>query len=151
MKLNYDYVREILLFIEENLHYEKFDNLPINHSGIMYGKLLSNQVFENHDKQELLYALELLISEKYINCTNVVFRDGNLRNATIIGLTLKGHDLLDNIRNDTVWNAVKQKAKKAGGVSLSVLAKGAGTLANALLSDPNAVQNFVQGIENIFS
>ena len=149
MTFNYDYVRDILLFIEKNLNYEHFDKLPMNHKKIMYGKLLSDVSFDGYDKQELLYALELLIKEGYIDCLNIRFDNGNLRSANIIGLTWNGHNLLGNIRNDTVWNAVKQKAKKVGGVSLSALANSAGTLANALLSDPNAIQNFMQGIQNI--
>lgn len=149
MTLNYDYVRDILLFIEKNLNYEHFDKLPMNHKKIMHGKLLSDVAFDGYNKQELLYALELLIKEGYINCINTHFVNGNLLNASIVGLTWSGHNLLDNIRNDTVWNAVKQKATKVGGVSLSVLANSAGTLASALLSDPNAVQNFMQGIQNI--
>lgn len=69
--------------------------------------------------------------------------------ARIIGLTWSGHELLDNVRNDTVWNAVKQKAKKFGGFSLSALANSAKAISIALMSDPNAINNFLSGIDNI--
>ena len=66
--------------------------------------------------QELVYALELLLKEHFIECADKpYFVDGNLMTARIIGLTWSGHELLDNVRNDTVWSAVKQKAKKFGG------------------------------------
>ena len=81
MTLNYDYVRDILLFIEKNLNYEHFDKLPMNHRKIMYGQLLSDVAFDGYDKQELLYALELLIKEGYIDCLNIRFVNGNLLNA----------------------------------------------------------------------
>lgn len=69
--------------------------------------------------------------------------------ARIIGLTWRGHELLDNIRDKTVWNAVKKKAGKFGGFSLSVLANSAKTISIALMSDPNAINNFLNGIDNI--
>lgn len=69
--------------------------------------------------------------------------------ADIIGLTWSGHIFLDNIRNDTIWNAVKEKSKKIGKVSITALASAAGGLANAMMTDPNALNNFLQGIDNI--
>lgn len=37
-------------------------------------------------------------------------------------LTMKGHDFLDSIRNDTVWNKVKEQVKeKGGGFTMEIL------------------------------
>ena len=145
MRLNHDYVRDILLFIESELEYENNQ-----HKELMFGKLLSHDNFTKCDKDELLYALELLIQEEYINCARTpYFVRGNLMSADIIGLTWKGHELLDNVRNDTVWNAVKQKSMKFGKFSLTTLAMCAKELTFKLMDDPNAIQNFNQGIENI--
>lgn len=145
MRLNHDYVRDILLFIESELEYENNQ-----HKELMFGKLLTHDNFTKYDKDELTYALELLIQEEYINCAKVpYFYKGNLMSADIIGLTWKGHELLDNVRNDTVWNAVKQKSMKFGKFSLTTLAMCAKELTFKLMDDPNAIQNFNQGIENI--
>lgn len=145
MRLNHDYVRDILLFIESELEYENNQ-----HKELMFGKLLAHDNFTKCDKDELLYALELLIQEEYINCARApYFVRGNLMSADIIGLTWKGHELLDNVRNDTVWNAVKQKSMKFGKFSLTTLAMCAKELTFKLMDDPNAIQNFNQGIENI--
>ena len=145
MRLNHDYVRDILLFIESELEYENNQ-----HKELMFGKLLVHDNFTKCDKDELLYALELLIQEEYINCARApYFVRGNLMSADIIGLTWKGHELLDNVRNDTVWNAVKQKSMKFGKFSLTTLAMCAKELTFKLMDDPNAIQNFNQGIENI--
>lgn len=145
MRLNHDYVRDILLFIESELEYENK-----KHKELMFGKLLVHDNFAKCDKDELLYALELLIQEEYINCARApYFVRGNLMSADIIGLTWKGHELLDNVRNDTVWNAVKQKSMKFGKFSLTTLTMCAKELTFKLMDDPNAIQNFNQGIENI--
>lgn len=149
MKLNADYVRDILLYIEENLTYK--DSLDsIYRNSLSFGLLLADDYFAKHNKEELTYALELLIKERFIDCAkDPYFAKGTLMNADIIGLTWNGHELLDNIRDNTVWNAVKKKAAKYGGLSISTLFTGAKFLGAALMTDPNAVQNFVNGIENI--
>lgn len=147
MRLNHDYVRDILLYIEKNLGYEEFSNM---HKEIHYGKLLCDEHFANYDKQELTYALELLIKSGFIElAARPNIHDGHINTARIIGLTWNGHELLDNIRNDTIWNAVKEKSKKIGKVSITALASAAGGLANAMMTDPNALNNFLQGIDNI--
>jgi hypothetical protein len=150
MRLNYDYVRSILLFIEKELDYKGNTECPTYHNEIFYSKLLADKYFQEYDKQELTYALELLIKENFIECSEKpYFVKGNLMVADIIGLTWSGHELLDNIRNDTVWNAVKKKAEKFGDFSMSILANSAKILATSLMSNPNAIQNFLDGVDNI--
>lgn len=151
MRLNADYVREILLFIEKELDYEDYDSeTPYKHKEIADGQLVCNSYFDSYDKQELSYALELLIKEDYIELAGApTMHNGNILFARIIGLKWRGHELLNNIRNDTVWNAVKKKASKFGGFSISTLFSGAKFLTSALMKNPNAIQDFLQGIDNI--
>ena len=147
MRLNADYVRDILLYIENNLGYDEYSN---THKEIHHGKLLRDDYFENYDKQELTYALELLIKSGFIELAATPnIHEGNINSARIIGLTWNGHELLDNIRDNTVWNAVKKKATKYGGLSISALFSGAKALGSALLTDQNAMQNFLDGVNNI--
>lgn len=149
MKLNYDCVRKILLFVEENLDYDENEYLS-PHKTINNGQLISRNEFSRYNHQEVRYAVEMLIKEGYLECANNInIYEGNINFANIIGLTWKGHELLNNIRNGTVWNAVKTKASKYGGLSLGAMMSAANTLANALLSDSNAVNNFLHGLENI--
>lgn len=149
MRLNHDYVRSILIFIEKELDYQN-TKIPTYHREISDGDLVTNAKFSKYDKQELVYAFELLLKEHFIECAdNPYFVDGNLMTARIIGLTWKGHELLDNVRNDTVWNAVKKKAGKFSGFSLSALANSAKAISIALMSDPNVINNFLGGIDNI--
>ena len=149
MRLNHDYVRDILLFIEKDLDYKDSSN-PNYRDELPFGQLLVSDKFSKYNKEELTYALELLTKEGFNDCAkNPYFVRGSLMQADIIGLTWSGHQLLDNIRNDTVWNAVKEKSKKFGKFSLNTLATCAGQLTIALMSNPNAVQNFLDGVNNI--
>jgi hypothetical protein len=148
MKLNHDYVRDILLFIEKELDYK--DNSGFTHKEITNGQLVYDKVFSKHNKEELNYALEQLIKADYIDLASKPnIHRGSIDIADIIGLTWSGHELLDNIRNDTVWNAVKKKASKFEDFSISVLSTSAKMLVTSLMSDPNAIQNFLDGIDNI--
>ena len=151
MRLNPDYVRDILLFIEKELDYEDAEsNTPHTHKEITDGQLVYNKHFDKYNKQELSYALELLIKEGFIDlASRPNMHDGNINCARIIGLTWQGHELLDNIRDNTVWNAVKKKAAKFGGLSISALFSGAKFLGCKLMEDPNAIQNVLQGVDNI--
>ena len=153
MKLNHDYVRSILLFIEQNLDYKNADSpTPSIHNEITDGQLICNPYFDKYDKQELAYALEKLLEVGFIACADTpVVRNGNLYLARIIGLTFYGHDFLDNIRNDTVWGAVKERGKKIGGGSIQAIASAGGMLMNAMLTDPNALQNFIDGTKNMLN
>lgn len=147
MKLNADYVRDILLYIEKNLGYNKSSNI---HKEITNRELISDDSFTNYNKQELTYALELLIKSGFVElASRPNMHDGNINMARIIGLTWTGHELLDNIRDNTVWNAVKKKAVKYSGLSISALSNGAKILGSALMNDPNAIQNFLDGVNNI--
>lgn len=60
MRLNHDYVRNILLFIEKELDY-KDDRIPTYHNEISDSDLISNIKFSKYDQQEIVYALELLL------------------------------------------------------------------------------------------
>lgn len=60
MKLNHDYVRSILMFIEEELDYQN-TKIPTYHQEISDGDLVANAKFSKYNKQELVYALELLL------------------------------------------------------------------------------------------
>lgn len=149
MKLNHDYIRDILLYIENNLDYENPSN-PRYHDELLFGKLLSDDSFDKYNKEELTYTLELLLKENFIECTKPPrFAKGGILSADIVGLTWSGHELLDNIRNNTIWNAVKERANKVGKVSIAVLANTANTLASAIMANPEALNNFLQGVDNI--
>lgn len=142
MKLNHEYVRDILIFLEENLENGKY---------VSNSNVLAHEYFKNHKEDELAYALKLLYQENYITSSKAPVKDavGEYVIFYISQLTWQGHELLDNIRDKTIWKAVQKKSLKLGIGSIKVLATTAHSLSNALMSDPNAIQNFNQGIENI--
>lgn len=99
MKRDMDLVRKILFAIEEKQPFER-----------------SEIIIEGYDKQEIAYHCEMLFNEGYIKdyygitCDNL---DGVLR-FWVQDLTWEGQDLLETIRQDTIWNKTKQTIKEKG-------------------------------------
>lgn len=152
MKLDFDCVRDILLYVEENSGYRDIDSVvPQKHKEIPHASIIENSRFSKYNKEDVVHTLELMIKEGLFDFASKPIYDSNndLAYARIIGLTWSGHELLDNIRNNTVWNAVKEKTKKVGKVSIKAMAGAASALATAMLTDPNAVQNFMNGAQNL--
>ena len=94
MKRDFDVIREILLEVESR---NRID-IPSSRTEIRS------------------YHGELLIKERYAESGRL------LNTTTLTGLTWKGHDLLDSIRDDKVWSKTKIKLLEVGGsASLSVV------------------------------
>jgi hypothetical protein len=96
-------VRELLLEIEANpqLNGRQFIDLPVG----------------NHNPEEMAYTLSLLIGE------GIVTGHIGMTMPLVSGLSWKGHELLDNIRDDNVWEGTKKAIKPLASVSVAVLAE----------------------------
>jgi len=104
MKRDWDIVRKILMALE-NIQ----DTTSVMEPGAVSG----------YDNEIVSYHMKLLMEAGFI--------EGNCRDFTINAplhcwatrLTWKGHEFLDRIRSDTVWNRVKGLARERG-LSLSL-------------------------------
>lgn len=150
MKLNYDCIRKILLYVEANSGYEPNTTIYKIIQPREISKALRGNDFND---EEITYAIQLLFEEGYfnINRTPVYGPNNTLFNIDITSLSLRGNELLNNIRNDTAWNAVKERCKKVGVGSVKVISTITGALGTAMLTDPNALQNFIDGTKNMLN
>lgn len=98
---NWEIIREILLRLEStntpnaNVNANSFDGLP---------------------EQEVAYNMRLLSEAGYIEARIMSSSsgDGKINAALALRLTNAGHDLLDTIRNESIWNKVKEKFTSNG-------------------------------------
>ncbi len=74
--------------------------------------------FSAFSEAELMEHLHLAIQENLIE-GSVTFGTDGYHLFEISRLTSRGHDYLDVIRNDSIWNRVKDKAQKAGGMTIT--------------------------------
>jgi len=111
MKRNWGTVRKILLTVEEK--------------GNCIQRPLTNTDFELDNDGSIFGHLKIMIDAELI--------DGSYTPTTgepsiaLQGLTWEGHELLDSIRKDSVWNRVSEKVAKAGGQVSMDLVKTLGT------------------------
>lgn len=108
MKLDYDFLREILLVLED---------ITDGHKN--YTKQNICDYFPSVDRVKTLYHL------KYLD--DVGFTDGG--NGFILDITPTGRNYLNAVRNDTVWESTKEIIQKWGSsVALSVISSVADSL-----------------------
>ena len=123
MKLNPDCIRDLLLEVEENVGIGK---------GYRYNfeSLTSNNRLAKYTKDESLYhANQCEMSGLVVNV-----RITNDFNCYIADLSPNGHAFLADIRADTLWNKVKDKAKDLGIGSINALVEIAKNLVTSMIT-----------------
>ncbi|MCY1211547.1 hypothetical protein BKP43_37760 [Variovorax boronicumulans] len=72
--------------------------------------------FPEYPEQEVAYNMRLLSEAGYIKANILESKSGDGRIAAALArsLTNSGHELLDTIRNDTVWAKVQDTFKSKG-------------------------------------
>ncbi|MDD5159082.1 MAG: DUF2513 domain-containing protein [Sulfuricurvum sp.] len=116
MKRDLDLLRDIMIYLEENL--APGGNIQSNDISLYDGS--------DEEYKKLSEHIKLLIEDGLIETSKPVVMKG-FAIFMIFRITSKGHDFLDALRNDTVWNNTKEKMKEIGGFTLGIaldIAKG---------------------------
>ena len=109
MKLNQDCVRDLLIFIEDNLTYGVY--IYVNE--IQIG---------NYSRDEILYSADKLLEAGLIDATMKTFMDsGGIPQIRVKSITWNGHQFLDNIRDHKVWENTKGILSKFSSVSIEII------------------------------
>ena len=104
MKLNYDCVRDVLLFLEENL-----SNKPLKIRNIAH-------YFENkYSFDEVVYVFQKLTEVKFIKILTPVCT----HRSVVKEITFSGHQFLEKIKPISTWNKIKNIALEAGVLTFS--------------------------------
>ena len=116
MKRDMDLIRELLLRLEA---------FPLGLGAVYIVQPTSSEIaVPEYDPAMIYYNFDLLYQAGFLN------NGGNSRPGlefVYSGLSWKGHEFLESIRDPAIWRATKEGATKAGGFSvelLSALAKG---------------------------
>lgn len=101
MTRNWEIIREILLSLEK----ASTPNTVVNANS-----------FAELPEQEVAYNMRLLSEAGYIEARIMSSSsgDGKINAALALRLTNAGHDLLDTMRNDSVWSTIKEKLTSKG-------------------------------------
>lgn len=104
MKRDLNLIRDILFSIE----------------GAPPGSTIGGFDFPDHEPLEIMEHVQLLLDDGYIE--GKVMRPHGI--YAVSRLTARGHDFLDNARNNTIWKQVLYEAKEKGmSTSMTLLNK----------------------------
>lgn len=118
MRRDNDLIRTILLATELATDYLNLDRVDLG----------------EWTRDEWVYHIRLLNEQGYLQAS-IQYADNIAYLVTVSGLTGTGHDLLDEIRSDTVWAKVKTALlDTAGTVGLEVIKTMAATITQQLMN-----------------
>lgn len=109
MKLNPDCIRDILLFVEENVNNDILYISEENYKDFGHISKYTYEEIEYHTQQVAMYGF---LSK---------FKNDLSEGFIFHMLSPTGHEFLENIRNEENWKQTKGVAKHAGSFSLNVL------------------------------
>lgn len=121
MRLNYDCIRDVLLFIEENL--------PLNST------ITLEKININYNSNDIAYSILKLNEAGYINAHIVKANGLQILTAIIFDITFIGHQFLDTIRPKDVWEQSKEISSKIGIKTLDGLTKIASQLITKIITN----------------
>ena len=150
MRLNPDCVRDVLLYLEENLSYISEDTNSLEHNSIGIHKIAEDLHNQNGYKTEdVHYSIEKLIEIRYIiPKTELRGNHNTLLYCPIADISYAGHMFLGTIRGRTIWEATKSTAKKLGGISIQGLSLISSSIIQSLASNPEFIQNIINMIQH---
>ena len=107
MKRDLDLIRDLLLFIEENVEFQSTD---------------WHFKYDHKDPKAVGYALKLmrergLIESLVVEDSGTTYEDAHHD----VVITWEGHDFLDTVRDDEIWKKTKEGVKAGGGFSFDIM------------------------------
>lgn len=123
MKLNQDFVRSLLLFVESNNTLD----------GPREKELEDFTAKQDLSRDDLVYTIQRLLEAGYIK-GGVKYASDKPMWLYISAITYEGHEFLDNIRDPKIWTATKKTASKIASASLSILSTVAADTIKKILS-----------------
>lgn len=115
MKLNYDCVRDVMLYLEENLCFKEF--------------LLSSDINLNYTQEDIDYSIIKLEEANFI----IIQDESTLENTEIYihDITFYGHKFIGEIQSDTIWDKTKSVSKDLGIQTINGITQ----IASSVISD----------------
>lgn len=143
MKLNPDCIRDVLLYLEENLYLNVSNDNSDSIFIIVNLTQIQEALSEKYTNEDIWYSVYNLHKAKYIEGKILTAGKKQMFFCDIEDITWKGHEFLNNVRPQTIWEATKAKASKLGGLSLQALNFVASKTVESVISNPKLIQDIV--------
>lgn len=124
MKMNFDCIRSVLLYLELNL---KLDN-NYSFSAIGVKKLFETPELSEYTREDIAYTVHIIDEVGFITTSGLSADDDPLYYPEILTLTYDGHVYLEQVRPITRWRQIKSHLSKVGFFSLDIVQQAATSL-----------------------
>lgn len=143
MKLNPDCIRDVLLYLEENLKVkdcQKFSEITLSQL---------QDALSQYQPEDVFYSVYNLHEIHFIDGRFSDINDMKMYFCEINNITWNGHQFLNTIRPKTVWEATKQGASKLGIMSMHALNTIAMKITEAVITNPVVIDNIIKHMDDI--
>lgn len=116
MCFNKDCARDILLYVKDNCCFKE-SNFGKRWFEVSFDELCKSEQFSKYEIETISYTITILLDYRLIKQGNVKCKsyiDDSFENIHINSLTSKGHEFIDNVSSDELWNKVKVAIKDSG-------------------------------------
>lgn len=140
MKLNPDCIRDVLIWLEENM--------DVSDKGFSTYRLcdLYNGLSHYND-DEIYYSVYNLFQIGYIDGRFSLLSKGKVQVCEINNITWEGHQFLNTIRPTSVWEATKSGASKLGIMSMHALSSIAMKVSEAIVTDSAVISKIIEHLQ----
>lgn len=135
MRFDADIIRDVLLKIEELLECEDDENGWFGIESISWKEIYENdclcRVYETSDIKYVIYKLS---REGFIETKNQEV-SGGVAKITILDITKQGYDILNNIRDDRIFDKIKSSLAGVKNLSVDIISRTASSVLSQIIKD----------------
>lgn len=116
MCFNKDCARDILLYVKKNCCFKESD-FGKRWYEVSFDELCKSEQFSKYEMETISYTITILLDYQLIKQGKNKYKsyiDDNFENIHINNLTSKGHEFIDNVTSEELWNKVKIAIQDAG-------------------------------------
>lgn len=141
MTLNYDCIRDVLLYLENTLEYTD-NQIAMKHNRLTIDTVTNDMA--SYTKEDVQYTIEKLFEARYIRLVNVSYdKDGYITHCYIDDISWDGFNFLNNIREKSIWEATKTGAKKIGAMSISAISMISFEIVKAVVTNQEVINKII--------
>lgn len=146
MRLSIEAVRDVLLYLEQNLE-PKINNNKFEYDSISYFALVKALTPSKHySEAEVMYAVIKLKEDGLIAANVATGKNKSYIQCFIYDITSSGHKLIADIKPQKVWEKVKSQAEKEGILSITNLSKICGKVISITANNPELLEKITDNI-----
>lgn len=144
MTLNYDCIRDVLLYLEDTLEYTD-DQIAMTHKRLTINDVAT--ALSSYFKEDVQYTIEKLFEAGYIHIVDIKpDSQGYIVNGYIDDITWEGFNFLKYIREKSIWEATKEGATKVGAMSVSAISMISFEIVKAVVTNQKVINKIITHI-----